>query len=355
MKDYGNGYSIEELATKYRLSVRTCYRALDDAKQKARIQLAQVEDARKAEILAAYKNSVPLKEMIAKFNVAEGYCSMVANDAGLTENRRNERIKIRQRPRNENIFREYESGVPVQKLSEKYQLSVPGIYKVIQRVRRQKEAMEFCNGLLSKPNSKGYEFTFDIVKGKAVIGQAHYIPKVLRQGYGIRLNDSKFLLQYMPAADARAYMRGINTKDILRHPFAICENNRRVGEISVIHTKTGFLQGYNSIAMQLYGEEYQSYKIGFGKEGVCCPVFLCGQQIAQINKSAVVKDNLDEYLIYAVNEKALMPSVMFAIYIDGIYYANRGMYVDDATTINCEYSLNEEVLSHYDPNFVKGL
>lgn len=164
-----------------------------------------------------------------------------------------------------------------------------------------------------------------------------------------------FLLQYMPAADARAYMRGINTKDILRHPFAIRENNCTVGEISVIHTKTGFLQGYNSIAMQLYGEEYQSYKIGFGKEGVCCPVFLGGQQIAQINKSAVVKDNLDEYLIYAVNEMALLPSVMFAIYIDGIYYANRGVYVDDATTINCEYSLNEEVLSHYDPNFVKGL
>lgn len=94
-------------------------------------------------------------------------------------------------------------------------------------------------------------------------------------------------------------MRGINTKDILRHPFAIRENNCTVGEISIIHTKTGFLQGYNSIAMQLYGEEYQSYKIGFGKEGVCCPVFLGGQQIAQINKSAVVKDNLDEYLIYA--------------------------------------------------------
>ena len=150
-------------------------------------------------------------------------------------------------------------------------------------------------------------------------------------------------------------MRGINTKDILRYPFAIRENNCTVGEISVIHTKTGFLQGYNSIAMQLYGEEYQSYKIGFGREGICCPVFLGGQQIAQINKSAVVKDNLDKYLIYAVNEKALMPSVMFAIYIDGIYYANRGMYVDDATTINCEYSLNEEVLSHYDPNFVKGL
>ena len=81
MKDYGNGYSVEGLATKYGLSVRTCYRALDDAKQKARIQLAQVEDARKVEILAAYKNSVPLKEMIAKFNVTEGYCGMVANDA----------------------------------------------------------------------------------------------------------------------------------------------------------------------------------------------------------------------------------------------------------------------------------
>lgn len=178
---------------------------------------------------------------------------------------------------------------------------------------------------------------------------------MLRQGYGIRLNDSKFLLQYMPAADARAYMHGINTEKILRHPFAIRENNRTVGEISVVRTKTGFLQGYNSIAMQLYGKEYQSYKIGFGREGICCPVFLGGQQIAQINKSAVVKDNLDEYLIYAVNEMALLPSVMFAIYIDGMYYANRGVYAKDAITIKCEYCLNEDVLSHYDPNFIKGL
>lgn len=36
------------------------------------------------------------------------------------------------------------SGVTVQKLSEKYQLSVPGIYKVIQRVRKQKEAMSLA-------------------------------------------------------------------------------------------------------------------------------------------------------------------------------------------------------------------
>lgn len=69
--------------------------------------------------------------------------------------------------------------------------------------------------IVKQTKSKGYEFTFDIMKDGAVIGQAHYIPKMLRQGYGIRLNDSKFLLQYMPAADARAYMRGINTKDIL--------------------------------------------------------------------------------------------------------------------------------------------
>lgn len=59
--------------------------------------------------------------------------------------------------------------------------------------------------IVKQTKSKGYEFTFDIMKDDAVIGQAHYIPKMLRQGYGIRLNDSKFLLQYMPAADARAY------------------------------------------------------------------------------------------------------------------------------------------------------
>ena len=52
---------------------------------------------------------------------------------------------------------------------------------------------------------------------------------------------------------------------------------------------------------------------------------------------------------------ALLPSVMFAIYIDGMYYANRGVYAKDAITIKCEYCLNEDVLSHYDPNFIKGL
>lgn len=48
--------------------------------------------------------------------------------------------------------------------------------------------------IVKQTKSKGYEFTFDIMKDDAVIGQAHYIPKMLRQGYGIRLNDSKFLL-----------------------------------------------------------------------------------------------------------------------------------------------------------------
>lgn len=84
------------------------------------------------------------------------------------------------------------------------------------------------------------------------------------------------------------------------------------------------------------------------------PTFRLGKvrHLLKDGKAKIVKHHpFTIQLLY----KALMPSVMFAIYIDGIYYANRGMYVDDATTINCEYSLNEEVLSHYDPNFVKGL
>lgn len=87
------------------------------------------------------------------------------------------------------------------------------------------------------------------------------------------------------------------------------------------------------------------------KEGI----WICGAIISPVellDKIVWLEENCKGI---EFNEMALLPSVMFAIYIDGIYYANRGMYVDDATTINCEYSLNEEVLSHYDPNFVKGL
>ena len=57
-------------------------------------------------------------------------------------------------------------------------------------------------------------------------------------------------------------------------------------------------------------------------------------------------------------QTALTPPTILIVgvcQIDGIYYANRGVYTNDATTIKCEYCLNEDVLSHYDPNFIKGL
>lgn len=80
--------------------------------------------------------------------------------------------------------------------------------------------------------------------------------------------------------------------------------------------------------------------------------------LCELRTIRIVQEKRQETFVVIVvgrHEKALMPSVMFAIYIDGIYYANRGVYTNDATTIKCEYCLNEDVLSHYDPNFIKGL
>lgn len=143
-KDYNNGCNVKEIATKYGVSISTCYRALDIAKQEKRVQKARLKSARNAEVVADYKSGVPVKEIAAKYGFTTGYCSQIANRAGLVKNRGYERIKTRQAPRNKKIYKEYKRGVPVPKLAAKYHLSIPGIYNVIQRIRKQKEEMSLA-------------------------------------------------------------------------------------------------------------------------------------------------------------------------------------------------------------------
>ena len=95
VKDYENGLSFEELSEKYGLCIRTCYRALDEERQAQRI----------------------------------------AEEQDHTSHRR---ITRRQQKRNDEIFEKYQNGIEAKDLAKAYHYSLPGIYSIIRRVRKQK-------------------------------------------------------------------------------------------------------------------------------------------------------------------------------------------------------------------------
>lgn len=139
VKDYENGLSFEELSEKYGLCIRTCYRALDEERQAQRIAEEQERANLAEKIVAEYQKDTPISEISEKFGVSTGYCSAIAVRAGISNKElSHRRITRRQQKRNDEIFEKYQNGIDAKNLAKAYHYSLPGIYSIIRRVRKQK-------------------------------------------------------------------------------------------------------------------------------------------------------------------------------------------------------------------------
>ena len=74
-----------------------------------------------------------------KYGVSVGYCSAIAVQAGISNKElSHRRITRRQQKRNDEIFEKYQNGIEAKDLAKAYHYSLPGIYSIIRRVRKQK-------------------------------------------------------------------------------------------------------------------------------------------------------------------------------------------------------------------------
>ena len=132
VKDYKNGLSFEELSEKYGLCVRTCYRALDEEQQAQRIAEEQDHANLVDKIVAEYQKNTAVRDIAEKYGVSIGYCSAIAVQAGISNK------ELSQQKRNDEIFEKYQNGIDAKDLAKAYHYSLPGIYSIIRRVRKQK-------------------------------------------------------------------------------------------------------------------------------------------------------------------------------------------------------------------------
>ena len=61
-------------------------------------------------------------------------------------------------------------------------------------------------------------------------------------------------------------------------------------------------------------EEYDMYPIGFGKKGICCPVYKRGECIGEVQKAPEVINDLHTYDIYPKYENDIVPFLIETIY-----------------------------------------
>lgn len=193
---------------------------------------------------------------------------------------------------------------------------------------------------------------YDVVAPQGLVGRAEMSMQFLRgEKIEFSLCGHSYLLQYDTLGYAKTLFTDRQKDKTVRYRFRIFEYGEQIGEIANVRQRTGFLKSYNYLALRLNRVDYQLYKIGLGKQGIKCPIY-CGQrQIAQINKGTVVKNNLDEYTLLALDEAAAVTAVFFGLYLDTVFFEDHDEYAPRSTHVHYETTLNKDLMAWYDPAF----
>lgn len=74
--------------------------------------------------------------------------------------------------------------------------------------------------------------------------------------------------------------------------------------------------------MSFYGYGYTAYEISLWRDGTYFPIYENGTQVAMVHKGTKVRNNLDEYELYALDSRSLYIAVLFTSYVDVLKYRN---------------------------------
>lgn len=131
--------------------------------------------------------------------------------------------------------------------------------------------------------------------------------------------------------------------------FSIEESGNAIGKICLKRTKAFW--GYAYFEMVINDKKYYCYEVGLGKKGLFVCIYYNDEQIALIEKEAVVKDNKDCYKLYTISSEHLSSICLFALYYDHLRFGNYGEIVYKSKEVYYLYTMNKELKSKYDPEF----
>lgn len=165
-----------------------------------------------------------------------------------------------------------------------------------------------------------------------------------------RNNDTIYHLSY----DLKERISSVSKKykDKSHIPYKITDSKSELcGTVCYRMSEGFFLFRYSYYELSINNKTYNIYAIGLGKGGMKYPVYANSRQIALIEKECLVKDNLDKYTIYSVDESSNWIAWIFCSYLDMISYANRGEIAVKSNKISYTITTNKSLKSKYNPDF----
>lgn len=144
-----------------------------------------------------------------------------------------------------------------------------------------------------------------------------------------------------------------NRKGKAFRPYKITGiNGETAGSIFQVDQKEGWFTVIGYFEMNYKAHQYNLYPIGFGAEGGKHPVYCEGQQIAQVEKSGEIFNDLHHYDIYAIDQNSAEIAVLFSAYM----YINANFKPGEkATRSHVKYTsvtTNKTLKEKYHPDFV---
>lgn len=134
-------------------------------------------------------------------------------------------------------------------------------------------------------------------------------------------------------------------------PYKITQEGRHVGDICIKLSEGGLLSRYEYYSLTFGVDAYQLYAVGMGNEGMKYPIYAGDVQIALIEKDTEVRDHLDVYHAYAVDNQAAMVAFLFGLYLDMREFANRGQVSSASYEKSISITINKALKAKYDPSF----
>ncbi|EOL45102.1 hypothetical protein [Enterococcus caccae] len=191
---------------------------------------------------------------------------------------------------------------------------------------------------------------YELREENRIIGTTK-IPINLRMQINVSIANKNFKLQFSIIKNALS--RFDYTKNVRLLPFQIFnENNVLVG--SLCERRTKWLFGYTFFELSYNDETYYFYAIGLGKKGLKIPMYDSNDiQVGLIEKDNISYDNKSTYTINTLDKNYQMLAFFFSVYYDNAYYSpNEVAY--KSKEINYKYTINKELKSKYNPQFIEG-
>ena len=136
--------------------------------------------------------------------------------------------------------------------------------------------------------------------------------------------------------------------------YNILENNNIVGNIFRSMIKNSFFLRTFYFDLIYNNKEYLSYLIGLGEKTISA-IYLDNTQIAQVEHSNTIINDLHNYEIYSEDKETAYISIIIACYSYILVGYKAGQKSISSKSIAFEKTTNKYILEKYNPNFVQNI